>query len=241
MSFGEYFQAQAHHITQILRLPVFTNLVLPLDDLYRLSVDLVPRDSKPYFGRFLLVCHKAFMSAASTIARGQPDDSQGVTRRACEAARVARATKYKAENLREWLAYEERLARWHARDSQEVPRPLRPDIQDPPGDEFIPQLRLKIGIYSDASVHFTPEFMATQTWREDQGAETASVNLQYFEPSQNEIERAFVDLSATHVLILRVFDECYENAFVKNEQWALRLNRVKDAGLSFIKPRESTR
>ncbi len=111
MSFSEYFAAQAKHVEQIKRLPVFTKLVLPIDDLYRLSINLIPRDSKPYFGRLLLVCHKAFMSAASTIARGQPHDSQGVTRRACEAARLARAVKYNQENLREWQAYAERFAR----------------------------------------------------------------------------------------------------------------------------------
>ena len=102
VNFGEYFKAQADHVTQIAKLPVFLKLILPLDSLYRLSVDLVPRDSRLYFGRLLLTCHKAYMSAASTIARGQPDDSQGVTRRACEAARLARAAKYKPENLEAW-------------------------------------------------------------------------------------------------------------------------------------------
>src|SRR5207249_2239687 len=77
VSFSEYFAAQADHIQQITQLPVFTKVIMPLDELYRLSLDLVPPSSKPHFGRFLLVCHKAFMSAASTIARGQPDDSQG--------------------------------------------------------------------------------------------------------------------------------------------------------------------
>jgi hypothetical protein len=236
MSFAEYIQAQARHIAQIAGLPVFTGLVTPLDDLYRFSLDLVPPDSKPHFGRFLLVCHKAFMSAASTIARGQPDDSQGVTRRACEAARLARAMKHKPDNLETWHAYEERLARWQAREQNQRPKPLRPEIEDPPDNKFVQQLLGKAGMYSDASVHFTPEFIGTQAWRTEPKIETVSVKLQYCEPSQEEIEQALVDLCAMHVLILRVFDECYDNTFTKAEQWARRLNRVSEAGLSFIRP-----
>jgi hypothetical protein len=236
VSFSEYFAAQADHIQQITQLPVFTKVIMPLDELYRLSLDLVPPSSKPHFGRFLLVCHKAFTSAASTIARGQPDDSQGVTRRACEAARIARATKHRPENLEAWQSYEERLARWHAREKNEKPKPLRPDIQDPPGNEFVPKLMERIGMYSDAAVHFTPEFMAGQSWRNDLGAELVNVNLRYFEPSQEEIQRAFADLAATHVLVLRAFDECYDNAFRKSQEWVQRLNHVSEMGLAFFSP-----
>jgi hypothetical protein len=238
MSFSEYFNAQAYHVAQIARLPVFTDLIVPLDDLYRLSVQLVPSASKPYYGRLLLLCHKAFMSAASSIARGQPDDSHGVSRRACEAARIARAIKYKADNLKAWQAYDERLARWEARRRNERPKTLRrPDIQDPPGNEFVSQLLARIGTYSDASVHFTPEFMTTQAWRHEGGSETGTVKLRYFEPSQTEIELAFADLAATHVIILRTFDECYERAFVKNREWVDRLHGVCEVGLTFFPKR----
>lgn len=68
MSFGEYFDAEADHVRQISPLPVFVKLIVPLDDLYRLSLDLVPRNSKPHFGRFLLVCHKAFMYVVTPLA-----------------------------------------------------------------------------------------------------------------------------------------------------------------------------
>jgi hypothetical protein len=171
VSVSEYFEAQADHLRVIIQRPVFTELILPLGNLYRLSPSLVPLDSRAYFGRFFLVCHKAFLSAASTIARGQPDDSQGVTRRACEAARIARASKHRPENLFEWEAYEARVARWQAREKREKPRPLRPDIQDPPGNAFVPQLMERIGMYSDAAVHFTPEFMFGQSWQHDVGSD----------------------------------------------------------------------
>jgi 16S rRNA C967 or C1407 C5-methylase (RsmB/RsmF family) len=117
------------------------------------------------------------MSTASTIARGQPDDSQGVTRRACEAARVARASKHRPENLDAWQSYEKRLARWHAREKNEKPKPLQPGIQDPPCNEFVPQLMERIGMYSDAAVHFTPEFMVGLSWRNEVGAEIAAALL----------------------------------------------------------------
>ena len=33
-------------------------------------------------------------------------------------------------------------------------------------------------------------------------------------------------MSATHVIILRAFDECYDGAFAKNREWTERLNAV---------------
>lgn len=101
VNFPEYFKAQADRIAQITNLPVFRTLVLPFDDLYRISLLLIPPDSKPHFGRFLLVCRNSFVPSAAIIARAQPDDSQGVTRRAREAARIARA-KHDEQNLRNW-------------------------------------------------------------------------------------------------------------------------------------------
>ena len=48
---------------------------------------------------------------------------------------------------------------------------------DPPGNEFVLRLREKIGAYSDASVHLTPEFMIGQSWRTDVGVEGVKVIL----------------------------------------------------------------
>src|SRR5262249_54047405 len=144
-----------------------------------------------------LVCHKALMSAAALIALGQPDDSAGVTRRAIEAACLARAIKHDKANLNRWLSYEKRLARWNAREKGLKPQPISPKVVDPPHHKTVEWLRGQLGVLSDGAVHFTPEFFDQQDWRiEDKGGETVKLSLQYFEPSQQRIEQALIALAS---------------------------------------------
>ncbi|MCC6589508.1 MAG: hypothetical protein IT168_22610 [Bryobacterales bacterium] len=50
-------------------------------------------------GHVLIVCHQAFYSAASCIARGTPMDAASASRRTLEAARTALAVKLDARNV----------------------------------------------------------------------------------------------------------------------------------------------
>jgi hypothetical protein len=90
-------------------------------------------------------------------------------------------------------------------------------------------------MYSDAAVHFTPEFMSLQSWQHDVTPDIVNVSLWHFESSQEEIVRAFADLTASHILVLRVFDECYDNAFRTSREWVQQLNHINAMGLSFVK------
>ena len=221
MSFNNYFVAQQGNLDQIRRLRHFVHLIEPVSSLYELSLDtLTPDKANPLYGKLFLVCHKALMSAAALIARGQSDDSAGVTRRAIEAACVARAIKHDKANLNRWLSYEKRLARWEAREQRRKPQPLSPKIADPPGHQTVDWLRGQLGVLSDAAVHFTPEFFDQQDWQvEDKGGGTVGLSLQYFEPSQRTIERALLALASVSLHILDLFNKCFDNAFHGDARW----------------------
>ena len=163
----DYFRAQQANLEQIRRLPHFTQLIEPIHDLYERSINaLDPERTRPLFGRLLLVWHKAMLSAAALIGRALPADSAGVTRRAIEAACLARAIKHSEPNLNRWRAYEERLKRWETRlRGERPPRPNWPKITDPPQHKMVEWLRAQLGILSDLAVHFTPEFFEGQDWK----------------------------------------------------------------------------
>ncbi len=114
--FEGYLTAQQRNLEQIRRLPHFA-LGLFLNDLYQHSIDLIPPTSSLHLGHLFIVCHKALLSALTIIGRGLPDDAGGITRRAVEAACLARAFKHDRTNVRRWLAYEARMARWATRQS----------------------------------------------------------------------------------------------------------------------------
>jgi hypothetical protein len=220
LSFNDYFVAQQGNLDQIRRLPHFVHLIEPVSSLYEVSISaLAPDKATPLYAKLLLVCHKALMSAAALIGRGQPDDSAGVTRRAIEAACLARAIKHDKANLKRWISYENRLARWEAREQGRKPRPLSPEIAYPPCHKTVDWLRGQIGVLSDAAVHFTPEFYDRQDWRIEHKGETVGLSLQYFEPSQRAIERALIALANVSLHILDLFNECFDNAFHGNARW----------------------
>jgi len=180
MPFPDYFAAQQTHLEQITRLPYFRLLMEPVDQLYELSARLVAPTSSPVFVRLLMTCHKSFRAAATIIARGQPAESAGITRRAAEAACLAGALKHDKTNMTRWLAYEERLARWNARRQGTKPKYQPPKIVDLPGHEGVAWLRKHIGIISDTAVHFTPEFLDSEDWHEEESVGTVTLRLQYF-------------------------------------------------------------
>ncbi|MBI2524458.1 MAG: hypothetical protein HYV93_00590 [Candidatus Rokubacteria bacterium] len=220
LSFDGYLKAQENNLAQIRRLPVFRELVLPDKELYEKAVGLVPPAAPPSFGRVLLLGHKGLLSAAALIARGLPDDAAGVTRRVIEAVRTGRAIKHDRANLDRWLAFEKRMARWAARARNARPKgPVRPALTFPQPHPVLDELAKHLGMLSDAWIHFTPEFLDQQSWREDQKGAMVTMRLNYFTESQAVIERELLSLGTIHLLCLGVLDECFDSAFSADEGW----------------------
>jgi hypothetical protein len=235
MRFDEYLAAQQSNLEQIRRLRHF-KLIELLDNLYECSAGAVPSNAPGHYARLLLVCDKAFISAAVLIGRGQPEDSAGVTRRAIEAACLARAIKNDRENIRRWVSGEERLERWKARGRGAKPKRLRQRVIDPPSHEGVELLRAHAGAVSDAAVHFTPELFGTQDWKAEEGETGVKIWLGHFEPSQRVIETEIVNLTGIHLHMLFLFDECFDGAFRANVEWSRLLGEFQTFHKEFLPP-----
>ncbi len=108
-----------------------------------------------------------------------------------------------------------------------------------------------LGVYSDMSVHFTPEFEAHQSWETMSAVEgLATVELAFHTTNPRLIEREFIMLADVHERILRVLDECCGGALMRDPEWATLLSRATaknmdlarrysgDAGLDPSRPEE---
>src|SRR3954452_6482744 len=85
--------------------PLF-RLIETVDELYRVAQSRAPfpkRDlEKDHLLRMcFLVCHRALLSAGTSIGSGLPEDGAATTRRALEAAKVALAVAVDPDNLEE--------------------------------------------------------------------------------------------------------------------------------------------
>ena len=77
MSLAEYLSAQQRNLEAITESPHYSRLIETIDRLYRSTIDLGPAHCpRVCFGKMLLMCHKSLLSAATLIARGQPEDSR---------------------------------------------------------------------------------------------------------------------------------------------------------------------
>src|SRR6266849_5745663 len=212
MSVDELIEMDQYNLDHIRRgLPHFTELVPSMFALYERARGLIPRQLPPLFGQTLLLCHKAFFCAAVTIGRRHPDDAAPITRRAIEAVRLAVAAKADPNVLDEWKAYTTRLARWEARARGEKPKAWAPSVKTPQHPQLEHLLRY-LGALSDASVHFTPEYVSGQQWRAQAEGDHGFVELPFMSSDQEEIERELVMLCSVHLLILSLLDECLERA-----------------------------
>jgi hypothetical protein len=169
------------------------------------------------------------MSAATLILRALPDDAAAVTRRALEAARIAQAIKHDGTNLRRWIAFEKRMARWKRRNEGEIPKTLHLGLIYPPGNRICEQLGRQEGILSDAAVHFTPEFFEQQAWH-TADTPNPTVHLNYFIDDPRLIEQGLLSLAAHHFLCLQAFDECYAGAFSRDASWIGAVQVIREAG-----------
>ena len=181
--------------------------------------------------RSFMLCDKAMLSAAAMIGRGHPDDAGPITRRAIEIATTTAAILHKPANLQAWKASEERGARWEARARGETPKTLRVHISWP-DHPLIEELRHQVGVLSDVSAHFTPEYELGQGWHHEfVEGEKVKVSLAQHSRDERELRKALIDLVAIHDKILRLFDWCLEGAFSANERWRhLRTSLVDAAG-----------
>lgn len=210
MSLKDYFEVQKNNLNKALQFEPFAVPLSGVDELYETALQAIPPEGPPVFGGFVLFCHKSFLAAASLVGQAQPDDAAPITRRAIEAVRLAAAIKENPANLQEWIAFEERMKRWQARQEGKKPGSLfvRIDVKHP----VILELMETWGILSDASVHFTPEYFASLGWIKGD-------TLRYFTDDQRILEREIALLAATHGKILHVLDWCLDGAFGRNPQW----------------------
>lgn len=215
MSIQDYIAGQRANIASISQLPHFFILGDLTDKLYERAVTLVPSSTPPPFGQLLLICHRSFLSALTLIGQGQPDDAGPISRRAIEAARLALAVRRNPDNATKWAAYERRMERWKARDRGEKPKPLSPKLDLPRDHPILTELEKQLGILSDSSVHFTPEYFGSQHWIRSE----TRIELRYFTSDQRTIECNLITLIGIHASTLRIFDECHDGSFFTDDQW----------------------
>lgn len=232
MSIEDYIAAQRNNIASIRQLPHFSILGSFTDKLYERAIALVPISFPPPFGQLLLICHRALLSALTLIGQAQPDDAAPITRRTIEAVRLAIAVKRSPKNATEWAAYEQRMERWKARDRGEKPKPLSPKLDLPRDHPILSELEKQLGILSDSSVHFTPEYFGSQHWIKSE----ARIELRYFTSDQRIIERELITLVGIHASILRIFDECFDGSFFSDKEWQQMWQQLETNGRPLSEP-----
>lgn len=219
----DYIEADAFNLESVrTKLPHFNALVPPLHSLYQRSSALLPSDQL-VFGRALLLCHKAFLSAAVTIARLHPDDAAATTRRAVEAARVCLAIKADPDNLERWKNADHRLDRWAARHEGRDPGHLKQEVKYPKDHPLFEALDRTVGTLSDLYVHFTPEYVYGQAWRHDAAAgELVNVELAFQETNVGRALAQLVNLARIHLHIHSVLDTCLDFRLSGDPEWERR-------------------
>lgn len=236
MSIQDYIGAQRANIASISQLPHFSILGDLTDRLYERAVTLVPKSSPPPFGQLLLICHRSFLSALTLIGQAQPDDAAPISRRAIEAVRIALAVKRNPESAVKWAAYEQRMERWQARNRGEKPKALSLKLDLPRDHPILAELEKQLGILSDSSVHFTPEYFGSQHWFRSE----ARIELRYFTSDQRTIELDLITLAGVHASILRIFDECLDGSFFLDKEWKQMWQQLEANGLPLAEPFKPT-
>jgi hypothetical protein len=213
MSLEDYVAAQQRNLEAIRQSPHYSRLIETVDRMYRTTLDLGPAYCpRICFGKMLLMCHKSLLSAATLIARGQPEDSAPISRRAIEIGHLAIAVHLDSQNYVKWLDQERRMARNEARRKGERPK-------NDPGHKWgkevlehplLTDLRTFLGMLSDHYAHFSPEFEGNLAWSEHiKPGEELTIQLEYFDTTKRTIHLAFVNLATIHLRLLEVFNACF--------------------------------
>jgi hypothetical protein len=231
MSLKEYIDAQGHNFKEVSRLPHFSHLIEQIDRVYNHTLDIFPNDVPARYIRFLLLFHKSFLSAVTLIGQCQPDDAAAITRRAIEVARICLASKHDENNYEKWLSYEKRYERWQKREKNEKPPPL-PHIQLklPDNHSILDDLMRQLGSYSDAFVHFTPEYYSSLKWKDDRESDPAKIVLSYFISDQRVLERELLTLAGDHAKFLQIIDECIDGYLHKQPTWKSLMSSLYNTG-----------
>jgi hypothetical protein len=224
--FTMYLAAQFNRTTFFLRNETFTRVIAAIDAAYAAA-----RTQNQHVtagrARIFIACHQAMYSAASCLARGVPLDAAAASRRALEAARTALAIKLDRQNGERWTAYEERLSRWQARQTNQRPLKLRIDYDVLRGDVLAEKLACFIGILSDAAVHFTPEFLLRLDFQERKHGTV--MFSEYLEADEGQIAQDVKMLAAVHLLILKTIDRCCDGGFGASQQFPMALQNIAQA------------
>lgn len=236
-----FLEVEFQQLRKNLALPHVQQLVPPLHRAYNLTWDAVPENRRLSIGKFLLLCHRAFLVSVSLIARGHPDDAAGTTRRAIEIARTAFAISYKKSNLDRWLAADTRRARWQARtapppkapERKKKPPRLEVRFELPASHKVLENLTEMLGIESDAAVHFTPEYLGNYDFdiREAEGMAFFS----YFVTERAHIERSLRFCASTHHSILFLFNDTLKGKPSASREWCEAMDTAREAALKLLR------
>src|SRR5262245_16908868 len=195
MSLDEYVAAQHQNFEAIKGSLHYSRLIETVDRLYRTTVDLGPSHCpRVCFGKMLLMCHKSLLSAATLIARGQPEDAAPISRRAIEIGHLAVAVHLDPKNYVKWLDAERRMARHEERRRGQRPKnePAQKWGKEILEHPSLSDLRSFLGLISDAYAHFTPEFEGNLAWSDEaRPGDNLTIFLEYFDTSKRSINCAF--------------------------------------------------
>lgn len=217
--FEKYFSAADEARREGLNNPVFRELLTPLDQLYRRASKIESKGGGIIFRELSLVAHKSLLAASALIAQRQPEDSTGITRRALEAAKTYLAIKVDPVNLKNWIAFKERDTRWRVRREGKKPKGLHVKLRGLRGNPLADRLDLFAGMFSDAALHYTPEFYSTLNWQIHPLPDGSHQRLlQYFIDDVQQIDRYWLSLVAAHLSILEAFDFCIDADLSKDCQ-----------------------
>lgn len=110
--------------------------------------------------------------------------------------------------------------------SRRKPKTLTSKLDLPRNHPILSELEKQLGILSDSSVHFTPEYFGSQHWIHSE----SRIELRYFTSDQRTIERDLITLTGIHASILRIFDECLTGSFFSNQDWQKMWQQLETQG-----------
>jgi hypothetical protein len=218
MSLDIYIRAQRMNAERFQKTPHYSEMIISLDAVYTYCLHIQPRSPEPIFEKSLLLCHRAFLSAASLALQGQAEDAAAVARRGAEVAMFCLSYKGDQSRATEWLVEKQRKARWGSRRRE--PRVsygagVRCRAADP---TIAAELENWTSVLSDAYAYFVPELSADRRGRvrvNDEGR-TAQRLMSYFVEDEALIRSVFFAIADSNAAILRAFDCCFDGAFTDN-------------------------
>src|SRR5215208_5557371 len=102
MSLDLYIRAQRLNVERLRKTPHYAEMMVSLDAVYSRCLDIRPASPEPVFEKSLLLCHRAFLSAASLALQAQAEDAAAVARRGAEVAKFCLAYKGDQSRAAEW-------------------------------------------------------------------------------------------------------------------------------------------